>query len=405
MNNPLKLFHFSIFIFFAVISFFAGCITFYKVPHKSYQAEESKTFDTTYATENELARQKLIGLKKMLDLPAVSVSVGHGNKMIWSEALGYANLEKEKAVAIDTKFRIGSISKAVTSLAVGKLYQSGLLDLDAPVQRYVPYFPRKKYPISTRQLAGHMAGIRDYQWSLSFWPPHETYSNDQYDSVKEALNIFKDDPLEYEPQTRFEYSTYGYNLIGAVIEGASGTDYPAYMKNNVLEPLQMHNTTFDYQDRPVENKTSYYVSFIGCVLEAPEVNNSIKWAGGGLLSTPADLVKMGMSLLNNTFLEDSTINMMFTPQKLVTGEVNEQNYGIGWRIHSLKFINDAGTVDNYRVVHHAGTSAGGSSILLLFPDHKLVLAMLTNITVSDKQTFRNDSYLIAKIFLDKLRAN
>ncbi len=337
-----------------------------------------------------------------MDLPSVSLSVGLNDKVIWSDAIGYTDVDTEKPVTINTKYRIGSITKSVTSLAVGKLNESGLLDLDAPIQNYVPYFPHKKYPITTRQLAGHIAGIRHYEWSLSFFPPHETYSNDQYDSIEEAFIIFKDDPLEFKPGTEFEYSTYGYNLIGAVIEVAAQSDYLTYMQEHIFNPLEMYNTTFDCKDQTDENLTSFYVNFLGYMMDAPSINSSIKWAGGGMLSTPTDLVKMGNALLSNRFLESRTKEMMFTPQELSTGEVNKQNYGIGWRTHSITFLSDDGAEQNYRIVHHSGTIVGGSSILILFPNQKLVLAMTTNLTFSDKDTFRNKTYLIAKIFLDRL---
>ncbi|MCB1124073.1 MAG: beta-lactamase family protein [Verrucomicrobiae bacterium] len=144
----------------------------------------------------------------------VTVSVGRDGEIIWSQGFGYADLEQD--VPVDpgkTLFRVGSVAKSMTATAVGILYEAGKLDLDAPVQTYVPGFPQKQGVITPRLLGGHIAGIRHYQGD-------ENLSNVPYDSVTASLAIFKDDPLLHAPGSKYHYSSYGFNLLSAVVEGA-----------------------------------------------------------------------------------------------------------------------------------------------------------------------------------------
>src|SRR3989454_8653088 len=151
-------------------------------------------------------------------IPGLQVAVAVGGKLVWSEAFGYADLAREVPVTAETQFRIGSVSKPLTAAAVALLYEQGKLDLDAPVQRYVPSFPDKGRPITTRQLAGHLAGIRHYRGD-------EFLLNRHFNTVLEGLTIFQGDALLFPPGTKFSYSTYGWNLISAVVEGAAGPGF------------------------------------------------------------------------------------------------------------------------------------------------------------------------------------
>ena len=163
--------------------------------------------------------------------------------------------------------------------------------VDAPVQRYLPSFPEKQYPITVRQLAGHLAGIRHYQGDESLGSRH-------YETVLEGLEIFRDDPLLFEPGTQYSYSTYGYNLLSAVLEGASGKPFLAQMEERVFEPLGMRHTSAD-QNRFIvfDRVRPYIVDDEGRFANAPHVDNSYKWAGGGFLSTAEDLVRFGFAHL------------------------------------------------------------------------------------------------------------
>lgn len=311
------------------------------------------------------ARQIFEDFAERNQIPGTAVAVWKDGEIIWSAGLGYADLEQRVPVdAARTKFRIGSVSKPLTAAALGVLYESGKIDLDAPIQKYVPDFPPKKYPISLRQLAGHTAGIRHYRGD-------EFLSSRRYDSVVAGLSIFQDDTLLFEPGTKYAYSSYGWNLISAAIEEASGTDFLTYMKTAVFAPLKMTNTTADYTDRLVPFRSRWYQKDDGGVVRpAPYVDNSYKWAGGGFLSTVEDLIRFGAAHLEGDLLQPATVALWTTPQQLTDG--TSTGYGIGWR---------SGTTDaGYQWIGHSGGSVGGVTQFVIYPEERVIVVMLTNLS-------------------------
>lgn len=320
--------------------------------------------DKAYQGAIQQAKHFIDSLRLKQDIPGISICVGTKEKILWAEGFGYADLESKWPVTPQSKFRLGSVSKSLTSLAVGRLVEEGKLDLDAPIQQYVPSFPRKKYPITSRQLATHTAGIRHYG------PNDLLTCLKRYKTVQEGLVIFSNDSLLFQPGTAYNYSTYGYNLLSAVIEGASHTDYLAYMQDAVFAPLHMISTGADYSDSIVTDRVRFYEHQQARLVNANQVDNSYKWAGGGLLSTPSDLVRLGQGLLSGLVLKKETVALLFTPQSLQNGKSTQ--YGLGWRI---------GTDSRERrIVHHGGTIDGGRTFLLLYPDADLIVAITANMS-------------------------
>ncbi len=317
-----------------------------------------------FAEAVETARRLIGELMSEAGLPGASVAVGVGGEIVWSEGFGWADIENRVAVSPLTKFRVGSVSKSMTAAGLGLLVEAGRLDLDAPVQTYVPEFPEKRWTVTTRQLGGHLAGIRHYRG-------REMLSSDRYATVAAGLEIFDDDSLLFEPGTDYSYSSYGWNLISAVMEGASGRDFLAYMRDEVFEPLGLRHTVADYNDSIIVNRTEFYErDQDGALVNAPYVDNSNKWAGGGFLSTPEDLVRFGQAHLRPGFLRAETLALLHTSQTLANGEAT--NYGIGWRSGTQS--------DGDRTISHSGGSVGGSTLLLLVPEHDLVVAGVVNVS-------------------------
>ena len=312
-----------------------------------------------------VARARAIVCDRLVGkIPGLQVAVAVGGTLVWSEAFGYADLAREVPVTAETQFRIGSVSKPLTAAAVALLYEQGKLDLDAPVQRYVPSFPDKGYPITTRQLAGHLAGIRHYRGD-------EFLRNRHFDTVLEGLAIFQGDSLLFPPGTKFSYSSYGWNLISAVVEGAAGQDFLTYMSRNVLRPLGLTHTAPDRVDSLIPNRTRFYERGADSgFVPAPPVDNSYKWAGGGFLSTAEDLVKFGSALLEPGFLKPTTLELLFTSQKTGAGEPT--GYGVGW------FVATDGR--GHRWVSHGGGSVGGTTAFGVDRDSRVVVAITSNLT-------------------------
>lgn len=314
----------------------------------------------------EAARLLADALMEDANLPGLSVAVGVGGEVAWAEGFGYADVEQRVPVTPITRFRIGSVSKTLTATAIGLLVERGGLDLDVPVQDYVPDFPEKRWPVTTRQLGGHVAGIRHYRGD-------EFLSDRHYETVAEGLEIFAGDTLLFEPGTDYSYSSYGWNLLSAVLEGASGEAFLGFMDREVFDALGMRHTVAEQMDSIVPYRVSYYVHGEGRrLLNAPFVDNSYKWAGGGFLSTPEDLVAFGFAHLDPELLRDETVGLLMRPQRLMSGE--ETGYGIGWR--------SGDDPHGRRTVGHGGGSVGGTTSFLTWPAEEMVVAVTVNLSGS-----------------------
>ena len=299
------------------------------------------------------------------DAPGLTVAVVVASEIVWAEGFGMADLENGVPVRPHTKMRIGSVSKSLTSAAVGILYEHGKLDLDAPVQKYVSSFPKKRYPITARQLGGHLAGIRSYLPGGQ----SEMFNTRHYDSVVAGLELFQDDPLLSEPGEKYHYSSHGFNLLSAVVEGASGQDFLSYMQENVFDPLGMKDTSADHADRVIPHRTRFYErNEAGTWENAPYADNSYKWAGGGFIATAEDLLRFGHGIISGKLLKPETVELLQAPQR--TNDGKSTGYGIGWRSDT----DDQGR----RWVGHGGGSVGGKAQFVIYPDSEVILAMMIN---------------------------
>ncbi len=310
------------------------------------------------------ARALVVDQIEKAHMAGFSISVAKDGVNVWSEGFGFADLEQ--MVPVDpsyTRFRIGSISKPMTAVAVALLMEEGKLDLDVPVQKYVPSFPEKQGVITTRLLGGHLAGIRHYKGD-------EFLNSHQYTTVGEGLEIFQDDPLLHLPGSKYQYSSYGWNLISAVVESAAGEPFLPFMDKYVFGALDMTNTGPDHIQDIIAFRTRYYSWNEDHFINEPFVDNSYKWAGGGFLSTTEDLIKLGEAHIAPGLLSLESLMMLHTTQKTTSGE--ETGYGFGWR----SGVDD----DGRRWFDHGGGSVGGTSYLLIYPDERLVIAMATNMS-------------------------
>ncbi|WP_420318726.1 serine hydrolase domain-containing protein [Ekhidna sp.] len=329
--------------------------------------------DPIYIEAINSSKQHLDSVLNTSEAPSISIAAMIHGRMIWSYAVGFKDLEKRLPADTATKYRIGSVSKALTSLGLGRAIEKNQIHLDSSLQFYAPIFEGKP-DITIRQLASHQSGIRNYGVCFCF-PIWEYYRDKNFQSIKQSLSDFKDDPLLFNPGESFSYSSYNYVALSYAIERASDRNFLSYMGEYVFSPLQIHNTEADkpkeYANRAtpydVENR-SYKRSFT--------VNLSNKWAGGGFISTPSDLVRAGNALLDSSFLSPRTIEMLTSPQALNDGSINEQNYALGWRHDfSEKYFDGTKKVE---VIHHGGMAMGGLALLVVYPEYDLVVAITMN---------------------------
>ena len=311
----------------------------------------------------ESVRRFVTDTLRVLGTPGAAIWVMRDGQVVWSEGIGMADLEQDVPVTTTIRFRVGSVSKSLTSVALGRLDEMGRLDWDAPIQRYVPAFPAKRYPITVRQVAGHLAGIRHYREG-------EFENRKHYAGVTEGLEIFAADSLLFEPGTQFEYSSYGYNLLSAVIEGASGEPFLRFMQEQVFDPAGMTHTVAEEPDSVIPGRGRYYTraDSTGPVINAPYVDNTYKWASGGFVSTAEDLARFGQRLLEGQLLRKQTRDLLWTSMQTSDGKPTE--YGLGWTV-------DTDSLGRRRV-RHSGGSVGGTAQLVIYPDERLIVALLVN---------------------------
>ncbi len=316
------------------------------------------------------------------NLPGLSVAVGVDGEIVWAEGFGWADLASQVPVAPSTRFRIGHVSKALTSAAVGMLWQQSTLHLDAEIQEYVPAFPRKQWPITLRQLMGHVAGVRHYRDTE--WGDKPSAHCDR---ASEGLQSFSAAPLLFEPETQYRYSTYGWVLVSAAVEAVANEPFATFMRTQIFTPLGMTDTASDSTTAPIPNQvTSYYRR-----LESERSSNvdySCFAGAGAFLSTPSDLVRFGFALSHGArlrqrhaaLLKPETVSMLQTRQQVRSGE--ETDYGLGWMLDTVEL---AGT--RTRLAGHASrTIEGASTSFLTFPDRGLVVAVMANISFADPKS-------------------
>jgi serine beta-lactamase-like protein LACTB len=366
-----------------VVLAIAGLAGAYYAYREPIPALETDTYADRHVAEGAplaavaQARQRLTQLRREIGYPSVSVAVAVDGQIVWTEAQGYADLANGRRATVDTPYAIGSVSKSLTAVAVMRLAERGVLALDADVRAYVPSFPAKPFAITARQLLSHQAGIRHYNFALTA-TLSEFGSNVQYPTVLDSLAPFANDPLLFEPDTSFGYSTYGYTLLSAAVESAAGHPFLEVMQTEVFVPFGMMSTGGDDKLNRFQGRANDYQNIMrdNHVIAAPETNSSGKWAGGGFRSTPSDLARLGSALIDGKVVSAATLKAMFTPRTLRNGKVNPQDYGLGFRIDDIK--DPAYPGKSWRAVHHGGVAVGSQAMFVLLPKERVVVALTMN---------------------------
>jgi serine beta-lactamase-like protein LACTB len=309
------------------------------------------------------------------NLPGLSVAVGVHGDIVWAEGFGWADLERRVAVSPQMRFRIGHVSKAITSAGVGLLHEKNRLNLDEEIQTYVPAFPRKKWPVTLRQLMGHVAGVRHYKDTEWGDKP-----STKCERASDGLQSFANDPLLFEPETQYRYSTYGWVLVSAAVESVANEPFFDFMRRHIFQPLGMAGTRADSVTEPVPDRvTSYYRGNFRREITT-NVDYSCFAGAGAFLSTPSDLVRFGMALTGGAFLQPATVRMLQTHQQLASGK--ETDYGLGWMLDTVELAGERTPL----VSHASRTIEGASTSFLIFPQRGIVIAVTANISFADPKS-------------------
>jgi serine beta-lactamase-like protein LACTB, mitochondrial len=307
--------------------------------------------------------------------PSVSAAVLVDGEVVWAGTIGYANLEHSVPATPQTAYRIGSSSKAVTSVAMGTLLDQGRIDLDAPLSRYVPDVGGVLARITTRQAMSHTAGIRDYGACLCF-PVIEYFNRRHYTSQRDTLRPIEHSKLLFEPGTGYSYTSLGYNLSGAVIESVTGQRFADFLAARVFKPLGMSASRAD-TGIPVEGEAVFYdVSLKGYKPVFP-VDNTNKLPSGGILASPSDLVQIGQQMIRPTLFGTATRDLLATLTRLNDGSVLRQGYALGWRRNETTVRSGTKTTP---MLHHHGTALGAVSHFEVYPEEGIAISLMMNVT-------------------------
>ena len=327
-----------------------------------------------FEEEIAFARGRLAASVEQLDLPSISIAVGTADGPIWSEAVGLADLDSGTAAGVTTAYIVGSTAKAITSVLLARLLDRRAIDLDAPLSSYLSGLPADLGEVTARQLASHTAGVRHYGFDLLSYPPHDSFSRRHYANVTEALAAFSGDPLEFPPGSDFKYSTFGYVLLSAALEAAAGSSYPDLLRDEIARPLGL-STLAIAPPGPAASVAERYVTESGKFCPAFPVDVSNRWAGGGLVASPSDMVRFGQAFLDDRYISPETRATLLTVQPLPGDRPNPQGYALGWRVQEANSLIEG---ESIRIAHHGGVGMGGASFFMIVPDHGLVTSIVTN---------------------------
>lgn len=297
-------------------------------------------------------------------IPGLSVAVVTDNRLTWERGYGFADLENFVPATAATVYRLASVSKPITAVAVMQLAERGKLDLDAPIQRYVPSFPKKRYPVTARALLSHLAGVRHYKGD-------EFESTREYPSLTAALAMFKDDSLEHPPGARMTYTTHGYTLLGAAVEGAAGADYLDYLRANVFAPAGITAMRDDEVAALIPHRARGYArDSTGALRNAGLANTSYKIPGGGLVSTAGDVARFAAAAQDGRLVRPATFAQMTTSAR--TSDGKDIGYGLGWSVGGIANAPPG-------AVWHTGAQQGTSSIVYMLSRERTAVVILTNL--------------------------
>jgi serine beta-lactamase-like protein LACTB, mitochondrial len=328
----------------------------------------------------EPARKIIQGVMAANPVVALSIAVMRGDELVWAEAFGQADMELDVVATPGHRFRLGSVSKIITSSLAAQLAAEGVVELDAPVARYMPDLPEQHRATTLRQLLTHRGGIRHYTAKDDAADAPGPIDKRRYLSNADILAVFINDPLIAKPGESVSYSTFGYTLVSLVLEAAAKLPFLDLVDQRIARPLDLQSLAGDDPSRVVAGRVSGYhagdlmrrgnPAFIGRWANAPQNNPAYKWAGGGLLATPRDLARFGAAHVSAGRFSKAALDSLFTVQTQATDR--SPPLGLGWRIDS----DPAGRLR----WHHAGGQDGARASLVVYPHEKLSIAFASNVT-------------------------
>lgn len=310
--------------------------------------------------------------------PGVAILIAKKGKIVYEKAFGSANLELNVPLQPDMIFQIGSVTKQFTAVAILQLVEQGKISLQDSVQKYIKDFPFKGYTITVENLLTHTSGIKDL---MTIDHPGQNVLRWDF-TPQQLIDHFKNEPLEFKPCSKYNYTNSGYVLLGRIIEIASGKSYHNYLLENVIQKAGLKNTFFANADTVIPKRVSSYTRDRGFYDNSDYFSMSFGYGCGDLLSTIEDLFRWNTALLNGNLIKKETLEKAFTPYKLSDG--TNTAYGYGW------FIDNVGGVKR---IHHEGQISGFVAEEKYFPIDDIFVATIANVkSPEDKTDFSSNRY-------------
>ncbi len=284
-------------------------------------------------------------------------------KTAWKNAAGYRCAEGQAPFTDSTRTRTASIAKSMTAVAIMQLVEQGRIDLDLPVQTYLPDFPKKKAgEITVRHLLAHTSGIGQYQ------SDKEAESQTDFPDLEAAMAVFEDRDLLFQPGTSFYYTTYGYVVLGRIIEVVSGHSYETYLQKNIWDVAGMAHTGVEKIPANSQNRSCLYQKYKRKTKAATQNNLSNRVPGGGLYTTLKDMIRFGNAVVENRLIKAETLEQMTRSQ---FDQKAGNPYGLGWFLYGPPPHESV-------VIGHSGEQTGAATQIMLIPKSKTVVVVLAN---------------------------
>ena len=340
---------------------FISCNTL-QVPERQNIVLESKSDSIAF---NYIKSKKLLGL---------SAGVLKNNRIVWQNGFGFRDVANKIPADSTMLTRLASIAKPMTATAILQLMEQGVLELDVPIQKYLPDYPVKKEgTVTIRNLLNHTSGTRTYRY-ISF----ENRPTKHYENLEEATKKFRDRSLKHKPNTAYFYTSYGYTILGAIIEKVTGQTYQDYMQEHIWVPADMRNTSIEKSGVNYKNKSLLYKKVKNGFKADKITDLSIKYPAGGVQSTAGDILRFAKAMLNNQLIKEKTKLASFEVPEFEKG--TEMEYGLGWITYTFPDEDELGFM-----FYHDGHQSGTSTVLYILPDKNVAIVALANTSNSNSE--------------------
>jgi CubicO group peptidase (beta-lactamase class C family) len=288
--------------------------------------------------------------------------VARKGQIIYKKAFGMANLEYNIPMQVDNIFRIGSITKQFTAVAILQLMEQGKLNLQDSINKFIPDYPTQGHKITIEHLLTHTSGIQSYTGMKDF---EKKMTLDL--TPTELIDYFKKEPMEFAPGTKWNYNNSGYFLLGYIIEKVSGKTYPQYIEENFFKPIGMTHSLFGSDSKIVKNRAGAYEKDSTGFVNAPYLNMNQPYSAGSIQSTVEDLFKWHQAVHAYKLVKKESLDKAFTKYKLTDGK--ETEYGYGWGL---------GDIQGSPTIGHGGGIPGFLTQSIYLPKEDVLVAVFSN---------------------------